>query len=301
MTESAKQEHIQVAAAMRRLRERAGMNRDDAAKILGCTTSKIGDLETGRSKPKLAELEKLLDKYGVTDKERAELIEFTVTTKRRRTDSPYVTSVIPTNILRSADLEAQAVSAFFYSPELIPGPLQTRAYAEANLLGGLDAWPDDAAMRLEHRMERAKILTRTDRPPLRYWCVLGEGALRTNIGGPDVMREQIAHLIDVNKKMPNVVVQILPFGSGGHAFRGFTATLLRFAPPAPDMLIMDSYGRDMVRDEQHEVARAAQDLDLLRVKALEPKDSTALLKRVHRELGKSKPDATEAGRVVHPT
>lgn len=66
---------------------------------------------------------------------------------------------------------------------------------------------------LDLRMGRTAALNRTDREPLRYWCVLGEAALRTGIGGPEVMREQIEQLVDLNETRDNVVVQVLPFGS----------------------------------------------------------------------------------------
>lgn len=65
------------------------------------------------------------------------------------------------------DLEAQALSSVFCSPELLPGVLQTRSYAEAILSWSRETDPDEVARLLEVRMERAAVLTRTDRPPLR--------------------------------------------------------------------------------------------------------------------------------------
>jgi transcriptional regulator with XRE-family HTH domain len=279
-----KPEHVQVAASLRRMREDAKVDREEAAGVIGCTKSKIGDLETGRSKPKPVELEHLLDHYGVLGPERDELIEFSRTSQGRRKPSPYTASAIPTNLRRAVDLEAQALSTIFYSPELIPGILQTPKYAKAILSSARDSQPDAVAKRLEQRMERALALTRTHRPPLRYWCILGEAALRTDVGNPKIMREQIEHLVKLNRTLPNVVIQILPFGSGPHAFLGMTVTLHRFPPPAPDMLIQDGFGRDTVRDQPAEVASAVHDLDLLRAKALGLEDSTELMQRIHIEL-----------------
>src|SRR2546429_348119 len=82
----------------------------------------------------------------------------------------------------------------------------------------------EAARLLEHRLQRSAALTRTDRPPLRYRCVLGEPALRSGVGGPEVMRAQLAHLIEVNRTMENVVIQVLPLGSGAHSLLGMTVT-----------------------------------------------------------------------------
>lgn len=277
-------EHVQVAAALRRLREDAGVTREAASKLLGCSVSKISDLEVGRSKPKPVELERLLDQYGVTGQERDELIEFARTSRGRKPNSPYTTAVIPADMRRAVDLEAQAVSSVFYSSELIPGVLQVRSYAEAILSWEGANRADEVARRLDQRTERAATLTRTDRSPLNYWCILGEAALRSGVGGPEVMREQLAHLIKVNRTMDNVVLQVLPLGSGVHSFLGITVTWHRFPEPAPDMLMLDSYGRSIIRDNRPEVARGAHHLDLVKAKALGRDESTTFLRRVHREL-----------------
>jgi transcriptional regulator with XRE-family HTH domain len=291
-------EHIQVAATLRRMREQANVGRDEAAAVLGCTSSKIGDLETGRSKPKPQELERLLDHYGIPVGERDELVRFARASRGRRPRSPHVGSVIPAHHRRAVDLEAQALSSVFCSPELLPGVLQTRSYAEAILNWSRENDPDEVARLLELRMERAAVLTRTDRPPLRYWCILGEGALRSNVGGPTVMREQVAHLIRLNTGQENVVIQVLPQGAGAHAFLGMTVTLHRFPVPAPDMLLVEGYGREMVRDNPGEVARATQHLDLLKAVALDLDDSNDFLQRVHGDLGVDEFHAAEDQRVV---
>jgi transcriptional regulator with XRE-family HTH domain len=277
-----KPEHVQVAATLRRMREEARVTRDEAASVLGCTRSKIGDLETGRSKPKPAELDRLLDHYGITGPERDEMIEFARSSRTRRRPSPYTTAVIPATVRRAVDLESQAISTVFFSPELIPGLLQTPEYAKALLEWSWENQPEDVAKRLEQRMERPAVLSRTHRPPLRYWCILGEAALRTNIGGPKVMQEQIEHLVRLNRTLSNLVIQILPLGSGPHAFLGVTVTMHRFPPPAPDMMILEGYGWEAVRDEPAQLAQAAHHLDLVRAKALGLEDSTEFMERAHR-------------------
>jgi transcriptional regulator with XRE-family HTH domain len=279
-----KPEHVQVAATLRRMREQAGVTRDEAASVLGCTRSKIGDWETGRSKPKPTELERLLDHYGVVSAERDELVEFARTSQTRRKPSPYTAAVIPVAVRRAVDLEAQAISTFFYSADLIPGLLQTPAYAKALLEWAWEGQPEDVAKRLELRMERATVLTRTHRPPLRYWCVLGEPALRSNIGGSKVMREQIERLIELSRTLGNLVIQILPLGSGPHSFLGITVTLLRFPAPAPDMVIFEGYGREVVREDPAEISTIAHHIDLVRAKALGVEDSVAFMQRMHQEL-----------------
>ncbi len=266
------------------MREDADIARERAADELGCTSSKIGDLETGRSKPKPAELDKLLDLYGIAGDERAELVDFARTSRRRQKSNPYTSASVAGNLRRFVDLEKQSDSTIFYSPDLVPGILQTRSYAETLLRCGREGRPDEVAELLKVRLERAQALTRTHRPPLRYWCILGEAALRSNIGGPKVMGEQIAHLIRLNLSMENVVIQVLPLGSGPHAFLGRTATLHKFPPPAEDMLVIGSYGREIFHERPGEIMRAAHDLDLVKAMALSREVSTEFLQKLHQEL-----------------
>jgi Helix-turn-helix. len=274
-------ERVQVAATLRRMREDEGISRDQAADELGCTVSKIGDIETGRSGVKPAELERLLELYRAPEEERPGLIATARVSRTRRPRTTHTVDV-PAGHRRFTDLEAQAVSAIYYSPELISGVLQTPAYARAVL--EWSDWHDQAAVerRLALRMERGRVLCRTDRPSVSYWCILGEAALRTNVGGPVIMREQLDHLLTCANSMANLVVQVLPSGTGPHVFMGMTLTLLRFAPPAPDIVHVEAPDQDRFIDREAEVARIAARLELLKAKALSREDSLDLMAHVTR-------------------
>ncbi|MGH3822533.1 MAG: helix-turn-helix domain-containing protein [Pseudonocardiaceae bacterium] len=250
------------------------------------TASKIGDLETGRSGAKPVELAALLDRYGVTGDERDELIEFARTSQTRRPRGDHWVT-IPGSHRRFLDLERQATSAIFYSGEIIHGMLQTEGYAQA-LLRWNNLQPPEVLERvLKLRMARSAALSRTDRPPLRLWCILGEAALRSGIGGTAVMREQLEHLISMTTLQHNVVVQVLPLGSGAHAFMGLTVTLYDFPPPAPRLLLFDSYGHTAFQDREAEVSDAAHTMDLLRAKALGHEESTEFIQAILTELEES--------------
>jgi transcriptional regulator with XRE-family HTH domain len=279
-------ERVQVAATLRRMREEAGLSREQAAEVLSCTASKIGDLETGRSGPKPIELAALLDRYGVTGEEREELIEFARMSQTRRPRGGHWVT-IPVSHRRFLDLERQATSAIFYSGEIIPGMLQTEGYARALLRWNNWEPPEVLERFLKLRLERGAALSRLDRPPLRLWCILGEAALRSGVGGAAVMREQLEHLITMAELHENVVIQVLPLGSGVHGFMGVTATLYDFPPPAPRMLHFDIYGRGGFQDQKDEVAFAAHTMDLLRAKALGHEESTEFIQDVLRELEES--------------
>lgn len=279
-------ERVQVAATLRRMREEAGLTREQAAQVLSCTTSKIGDLETGRSGAKPIELAALLDRYGITSDERDDLLEFARKSKNRRPRGGHWVT-IPSSHRRFLDLERQATSAIFYSGEVIHGMLQTEGYAQAMLRWNNLQPPEVTEQVLKLRMGRSAALSRADLPSLRLWCVLGEAALRSGVGGTAVMREQLEHLITITTLHDNVVVQVLPLGSGAHALMGLTMTLYDFPPPAPRMLHFDSYGRSAVHDREDEVFNAAHTMDLLRAKALGHEESTEFIQALLRELEES--------------
>lgn len=116
------------------------------------------------------------------------------------------------------------------------------------------------------------------------WCILGEAALRSGVGGEIVMREQLEHLVTMATLQENVVVQVLPLGSGVHAFMGLTVTLYDFPSPAPRMLHFDGYGRGAVEDRETEVSDAAHTMDLLRAKALGHEESSDFIQAILRDL-----------------
>ena len=279
-------ERVQVAATLRRMREEAGLSREQAAEVLSCTTSKIGDLETGRSGAKPIELAALLDRYGVTGDERDDLIEFARESQSRRPRGGHWVT-IPSSHRRFLDLERQAMSAIFYSGEVIHGMLQTEGYAQALLRWSRLHEPQVVERLLKLRLGRGAVLNRADRPSLRLWCILGEAALRSGVGGAAVMREQLEHLITMATLDQNVVVQVLPLGSGAHALMGLTMTLYNFPPPAPRMLLFDGYGSCAFQDREDEVSDAAHTMDLLRAKALGHEESTEFIQAIIRELEES--------------
>ncbi|MBP2185242.1 helix-turn-helix domain-containing protein [Amycolatopsis magusensis] len=266
-------ERVQVAAVLRRLREQAGVTRGEAAELLGCTPSKIGDLELGRSGAKPAELEKLLVHYGAGPGQRTELIRCARDAHGRKPRGTYGPAPVPANLRRVLDLEAQARETAHYSGELVPPLLQVRAYAEALLMG-------ESVKLVELRLSRRECLERTDRPRLRLRCVLAESVLRTGIGGRAVMAAQLTRLCWLNEAVPNVEIQVLPTGTGVHPFLGRTVTLHSFPPPAPAVLITDGHDRDVFCDRPAVVRQAAERFTALRARALSVRESSEFLRRL---------------------
>jgi transcriptional regulator with XRE-family HTH domain len=110
--------------------------------------------------------------------------------------------------------EADATALYIFEHSLIPGLLQTEAYARAILETHPDVTEDVVNERLAGRLSRQAILGRDDPPPPVVCALIDQSALLREIGGPQVMRDQLAHLVAISRR-PNVTIQIIP-NTGTH-------------------------------------------------------------------------------------
>ncbi|XVS66239.1 helix-turn-helix domain-containing protein [Actinosynnema sp. CA-299493] len=270
---------IQIGTTLRRMREEAGVPRERVGEVLHCTMTKISNIENAISGVKQAELEKLLDLYQADDATREDLLTLNSEAHRRRPKSKIGGPIQPW-LRRILDVEAIATEALYSSFELIPAVLQTEHYARALMTGiGLDG--EALEKNLQLRLERRALLT--DREPLlRLWAVIGEPALRANVGGPEVMRDQLKHVLGLIE-LENVVVQVMPQGAGVHALTGTTLTLFRLPDKLPSLISVDTpYGAQFV-DGADQLEKTSRWFDHTRAKALGVEESRELLTRITEE------------------
>jgi hypothetical protein len=153
-------------------------------------------------------------------------------------------------------MENSAVTITEYEPELVPGLLQTRAYAEATFQGSRD---DETLIEqlTAIRMKRQSLLTR-DRAP-RFTVVLNEAVLCRPVGGPAVMADQLHHILEVGQQ-DNVTVRVLPFSIGDYIGMGTAYTILTFPddqkgrPIEPPLVYIDTYTGSAGLNDPDEVA-----------------------------------------------
>ncbi len=115
------------------------------------------------------------------------------------------------------------------------GLLQTEEYARAVLATGM---PDDLEGLVAARMERQRILQR-EQPPLA-WAILDEAVLHRPVGGREVMRNQLARLLDLTSHRW-MRIQVLPFVAGEHSSLAGSFNMLRFDDD-PDLI----YTEDLI-------------------------------------------------------
>ncbi|GGP47419.1 helix-turn-helix domain-containing protein [Saccharothrix coeruleofusca] len=267
---------IQIGTTLRRLREEAGLPRERPAEVLNCTNTKIGNIETTVSGIKQAELEKLLDLYEVDEATREDLLALNSEAHRRRPKSKIGGLIAPW-LRRVLDVEASAVEAVYSSFELVPAVLQTEAYART-LMTSIGLAGEALEKNLRLRMDRRSLLTDRE-PPLRLWAVIAEPALRANVGGPEVMREQIAHILAMTE-LEHVNVQVMPEGAGAHPLLGTTLTLFRLPDKLPSLISVDTPFGDHFLDRPEQVEKVARWFEYTRAKALGVDESRELLSQI---------------------
>jgi hypothetical protein len=271
-----------VGAQLRRLRTDMGLNREEAAKAIRASEWKIHRLENGQVGFKERDIVDLLALYGVTDP--AEIAAFLVLT--REANAPgwwqHYGDVLPPWFRTYVDLESAATLIRTYEGQFVPGLLQTDDYIRALVHGTHPESAEEVGRRVRLRMARQTLLTR-EHPP-RLWAVVDEAALRRPVGGREVMRGQLERLIDATK-LPNVTLQILPFGAGAHSAMVGAFSILRFAgQQLPDIVYLEHLTSALYLDKRDEVERYLDVMELLCIDSEPPAKTVELLAKILNEL-----------------
>ncbi|MCX4685796.1 helix-turn-helix domain-containing protein [Kitasatospora purpeofusca] len=272
----------QLGDELRTMRERVGLTTAAVAVELDCTKGKISRIENGRSPVRGPDLTAMLRLYGVDGQEvQARLAELARSANRRRKAGWWnqYGDVLAETYRDFIALEAVASSVRTFQSQTIPALLQTPDYTRA-LAVASRSWSEAAEIEqfVEARLMRQHRLITED--PLSIWVVLAEGAVRQQVGGPAVMRAQLAHLLQT-AEMPNVSVQVVPFRVGAHASMAGPYVILGFpATSALDVVLLDNPSGSMWLERADEVKAYVGLWNDVRTKALSPVESLELIRSI---------------------
>lgn len=274
---------ILLGAHLRRLREHAGISREDAGYHIRASGSKISRMELGRVSFKERDVSDLLAFYGIADgEERDSLLQLT----REANATPWwqkYQDAAPDWFGLYVGLEEAAQLIRVYEVQFVPGLLQTEDYARAVVLQGAPGLePEEVERRVALRLGRQKLLTR-DNPP-RLWAIVDEAALRRPMGGRDVLAGQIQRLMDLVSES-NITLQVMPFKYGGHAAEGGAFHIMRF-PEAdlPDMVYVEYLTGALYIEKPEEVERYAAVMERLSVAGTSPERTREILAGLLKEI-----------------
>ncbi|MDI5966088.1 helix-turn-helix transcriptional regulator [Streptomyces sp. SL13] len=273
---------ILLGSQLRRLREARGITREQAGYSIRASESKISRMELGRVGVKERDVADLLTYYGVDDNDRETLLDLTREASVTGWWHGYG-DLLPGWFQTYVGLEEAAASIQTFEVQFVHGLAQTEEYARAVVSRGLPAAPDEEVeRRVDLRMRRQRILGQEDAPC--FSAVLDEAALRRALGGPQVMRGQLNRLLTLSE-MPNVHLQVMPFGRGAHAAEGGAFTVLGF-PDADlaDVVYLEQLTSALYIDKRDEVAQYSRVMDKLRADSLSPRASRDLIRAMLQEL-----------------
>lgn len=186
---------------------------------------------------------------------------------------------IPDWAQKFMECEAKATAMHKYMAHSVPGLLQTEAYAREVLSVG-QVYGNGTASELEEklaaRMSRHSILGSPTSPWL--WVVLDEAVLHRVVGGPKVMRDQLAHVLAAAEQS-RVTVQLLQYDRGAHPGMGGSVTLLTL-PGSGQVVYLEGINSGMLVESPGEVEQYAIAYDLLQANALPPDESADFVRKV---------------------
>ncbi|WP_329572899.1 helix-turn-helix domain-containing protein [Streptomyces sp. NBC_01361] len=265
---------------LRRLRELKGMTAEEVAERLLVSQSKISRLENGRRSISQRDVRDLCGVYEVEDHRIVDSLMQMAKDSRQQGwwhsfgDIPYSVYI---------GLETDAASLRVYDPQVVPGLLQTRAYAETLITGALpETTPTDIDKRVQVRVRRQERIVAPDNP-LRLWTVLDESALRRVVGSRTVMREQLEHLVE-QSQLPHVTVQVIPFDMGAHPGLNGQYAILEFPDAADSSVVyIEGVTSDLYLEKANDVQKYSVMYEHLRAQALNVEQSRQFIAKIAQE------------------
>ncbi|GAA3230274.1 helix-turn-helix domain-containing protein [Streptomyces thermocoprophilus] len=265
---------------LRRLRELKGMTAEEVAERLLVSQSGISRLENGRRSISQRDVRDLCNVYEVEDQRIVDSLMQMAKDSRQQGwwhtfgDIPYSVYI---------GLETDAASLRVYDPQVVPGLLQTRQYAEALIAGALpETAPADIEKRVQVRMRRQERITAAENP-LRLWTVLDEAALKRVVGNRTIMREQLEHLME-QSQLPHVTVQVIPFEMGAHPGLNGQYAILEFPDAADSSVVyIEGVTSDLYLEKANDVQKYSVMYEHLRAQALNVEQSLQFISKIAKE------------------
>jgi len=272
-----------VGVQLRRLREAKGISREEAGYVIRASASKISRLELGRVSFKERDVADLLTLYGLTGEHEREVLLTLVREANKPGWWHNYSDVLPSWFQSYVGLEAAASLIRTYEVQFVPGLLQTEDYVRAVTRLGHETAPiEEVERRVRLRIARQQLLTQPGAP--RVWAVMDEAALRRPIGGSEVMRNQVKALLAATE-LPNVTLQVIPFGFGGHAGAGGVFTIMRFRDEdLPDIVFIEHLTSAIYLDKREDVDEYIAVIERLAVEAAAPDETVERLADLLKEI-----------------
>ncbi len=267
--------------SLRELRDATGMTLAQAGEFLQRNAATVSRFESGEYPIRRPDLMALLDLYGVSDRRKRDgLLRLSEDVWQKGWWDGYEPDV-ERQFVDFVWLESRATAIRSFDPLLITGLLQTREYADAVITAAeWKAEPAQIARWVQLRMDRQAVLHQ--QAPPRFTTIIEESVLRREIGGPDVLSGQLAHLL-ATAELPHVDLRVLPTSIGAHAGHSGYFLVFTIAEPDLDVGFAETVG-GAVYVEPPDSERFVRVYDRLLDSALGPAESAQLIRAIGEDL-----------------
>ncbi|SFF01391.1 Helix-turn-helix domain-containing protein [Actinacidiphila alni] len=279
---------LQLGSELRQLRLTAGLKGAQVVKKLLWSPSKLTRLETGENTTvEPTDVMALCEIYGADPERRAVLLSYAKVTKTNRDwwlTAEY-RSVLKPGFKAFLDLEAAAETTQLCQVGFVPGLLQTEDYIrEIHRRSDLEFTADEINRVVDIRITRQEVLVREE-SPLRYVSVVDEAVLRRVVGTPQIMRDQLAHIVETVESRPNVKVQVMPFAAGASRVMNGPFCIFRFPERLglKPLVHIEHLADTWVKRDDADVKRFANAFTDLQAEALGPDESLRVIKEAIKE------------------
>lgn len=266
--------------ALRRLRNEAKrFTIAEVAAQLDCDVSLISRIENGKRVCSQKHFAQLMDLYEVPAGQRDELVELHSATRERLQPwwAPYG-EVISAQYERFLGFEAAASTVREYQVGILPGLLQTEAYAQAVTgVGFASLGPDQIEALVEVRNLRQRHCLHETESPLECQYVIAQATLDFQVGGKHTHQDQLAHLLEISTH-PSVDLRVIPYEKGEQAAQISAFRILQFSDEdVPDVAFGESVAGSLTLDDPRDLRRLHRLFRSLTDAALSPEESRDII------------------------
>lgn len=264
--------------ALRRLRREAGFTGDEVVEKLRplgrWSPTKLSRIEAGLVEARHGDISDLLDLYGLDGEDnpiRTELISLARDSAKRGRWFEEYGGILKAPFHIYLDFE-EVASDLCKVGSIVPGLLQTREYARALIASSIEEpTPEEVELMTDLRMSRQKIFER-NHPP-NFTSLLDESVLRRTVGGPNVLRAQLEHLLEMTERS-NVSVNVIPYTAGEYPAIDAPFSIIGFSDPLfSDVVYMEHMIRATYLDDPGEVEIYKRRFKLMQSASLNKRES----------------------------
>lgn len=274
---------LQLGTELRNLRLEHGLGLNQFADRIGFDRGKLSRIENGKRTASEGDVAKILGNLGVNGEKYDELIAIA----RGADTDQWLATRLPEQRAQNAavvDFESRAAAITEWAPALIPGLVQVASYARAIMTSDEDVPPGDVATRVALRMGRREAIdpVRTAQPA-RFLALVDEAALRRNIGGPQVMAEQLEYLLQV-AEWENACVQIVPVDAGWHPGLAGQFQLIEPKEDGFPIVYLETRRSGLILHTEEDVAAYQKSIDAVLRVAMTPAQSAEAIAAATEEM-----------------